>query len=375
MQLRLVLQPWDAPAWNRLIASFPGAHILQSWQWGEVKSQFGWRPLYCIWEEPTDGSIRAAALVLERSVTLPLVRTRLRLLYAPRGPVLCWEDKIVRRQVLDDLAALARDRRALFIKIDPEVSLGGGLPDAVDVVADPMGRELVEELRARGWRFSEEQVQFRNTVMIDLSPDLDQLLANMKQKARYNIRLAQRKGVSVRRGGVSDIDLLYRMYAETAARDDFVIRDASYYRALWGVMFTAGLAEALIAEVQGDAVAALVLFHFGAKAWYMQGMSRPLHREKMPNHLLQWEAIQRAKELGCKVYDLWGAPDVFEESDPLWGVYRFKEGLGGQVIRTVGAWDFPTWLPGYRLYTHILPRILDLMRRSGKQRTRQMVAS
>ncbi len=375
MQFRLVTQPGDAPSWNRLITSFPGAHILQSWQWGEVKSQFGWRPLYCIWEEPTDNSVRAAALVLERSATLPLIGTRLRLLYAPRGPVLCWEDQTTRRQVLKDLAALARDRRALFIKIDPEVSLGSGTQQAGDAVANPTGLGLIEDLRAGGWRFSEEQVQFRNTVMIDLSPNLGDLLANMKQKARYNIRLAQRKGVSVRRGEASDIDLLYRMYAETAARDDFVIRDASYYRTLWTVMFTAGMAEALIAEVQGEAVAALVLFHFGAKAWYMQGMSRPLHREKMPNHLLQWEAIQRAKELGCKVYDLWGAPDVFEEDDPLWGVYRFKEGLGGRVIRTVGAWDFPTWLPGYRLYTQILPRILDLMRRRGKQRTRQMVAS
>jgi lipid II:glycine glycyltransferase (peptidoglycan interpeptide bridge formation enzyme) len=374
MQFRLASQPWDAPNWNRLIASFPGAHILQSWQWGEVKSQFGWRPLYCTWEDSGEVSIRAAALVLERSAALPLLGRRLRLLYAPRGPLLLWEDQAARQRVLEDLASLARSRRALFIKIDPEVSLGSGLPGAVDAVDDPLGQALIEDLRSGGWRFSEEQVQFCNTVMIDLSPSVDELLANMKQKARYNIRLAQRKGVSVRRGGVSDIDLLYRMYAETAARDDFVIRDASYYRALWTVMFTAGFAEALIAEVQGEAIAALVLFHFGAKAWYMQGMSRPLHREKMPNHLLQWEAIQRAKELGCTVYDLWGAPDTFDESDPLWGVYRFKEGLGGRVIRTVGAWDFPSWPLGYRLYTQILPRILDRMRRRGKQRTRQMVA-
>jgi lipid II:glycine glycyltransferase (peptidoglycan interpeptide bridge formation enzyme) len=152
-----------------------------------------------------------------------------------------------------------------------------------------------------------------------------------------------------------------------------VIRDQAYYQALWFTMMDAGLAEPLIAEVEGQPVAGVVIFRFAGRAWYMQGMSRPAHREKMPNYLLQWEAIRRAKAGGCRVYDLWRAPDDFTESDPLWGVYRFKEGLGGQVVRHIGAWDQPVRPLSYQLYTRLLPRMLDLMRRRGKERTRRLI--
>jgi lipid II:glycine glycyltransferase (peptidoglycan interpeptide bridge formation enzyme) len=100
-------------------------------------------------------------------------------------------------------------------------------------------------------------------------------------------------------------------------------------------------------------------------------MSRDAHREKMPTYLLQWEAMKWAKARGCVVYDLWGAPDVFDESDSMWGVFRFKEGLGGQVMRTLGAYDFapnPLW---YALYAKVMPKVLDMMRSAGKARVRQ----
>jgi lipid II:glycine glycyltransferase (peptidoglycan interpeptide bridge formation enzyme) len=127
----------------------------------------------------------------------------------------------------------------------------------------------------------------------------------------------------------------------------------------------------LIAEVDGEPVAAIFVFYFAGRASYVYGMSRDKHREKMPAYLLQWEAMKRAKANGCTVYDLWGAPDAFDESDSLWGVYRFKEGLGGQVIRTLGAWDFapsPLW---YKMYSEIIPRMLDVMRSRGKAKTKQ----
>ncbi len=82
----------------------------------------------------------------------------------------------------------------------------------------------------------------------------------------------------------------------------------------------------------------------------------------MPNHLLQWEAIRLAASQGCTRYDLWGAPDVLEESDPMWGVWRFKEGLGARFAPHIGAWDFPVSGPLYWSYTSAMPRVLDLMR-------------
>jgi lipid II:glycine glycyltransferase (peptidoglycan interpeptide bridge formation enzyme) len=367
-----------------LIANLPGSHFLQTWEWSQVKSQFGWSPLRRVWLEGQEGSqewtedsgleerrVQAAALVLERAVPLGGFAARLRVLYAPKGPLLAWEDAGLRRRVLQDLRSLAQRRGAIFVKIDPDVPLGRGVPGQPGAQEDSSGAELVGCLQNLGWRFSEEQPQFRNTVQIDLRPEEDQLLANMKQKTRYNIRLAQRRGVSIRSAGLQDLDLLYRMYAETSVRDGFVIRDERYYQAVWTEFLQAGMAEALVAEVEGEAVAAVMVFRFAGKAWYFYGMSRPLHREKMPNYLLQWEAMRRAKAAGCRAYDLWGAPDRFQEEDPLWGVYRFKEGLGGQVVRFVGAWDLPVRRAWYGLYTQALPRLLDWMRRRGQARTRR----
>jgi len=346
--------------------------VLQTCEWAETKARNGWEPIYAVWRG-TDGAVQAAALILERTLRLGGFAARLRIHYIPRGPLLDWQDTRLRGQVLDDLQAFSRRKGAIFLKIDPEVPLGMGIPGGEGLSDDPLGLSVQNELSRRGWQFSESQVQFRNTVVVDLSPTEEDLLARMKQKSRYNIRLAERKGVRIRTGSTADLPLLYRMYAETAVRDGFVIREEGYYRSLWERFIRAGKAEPLIAEVEAEPVAAVIIFRFAGKAWYLFGMSRQAHREKMPNALLQWEAMRRAKAHDCQVYDLWGAPDVFDENDPLWGVFRFKEGLGGQVLRTLGAWDFPVNPLFFQIYTRTLPRILDVMRRRGRARTQQEV--
>jgi len=360
----------DAERWNAFVSELPGAHLLQSWQWGQVKSAHGWTPIPRIWD--TDGR-RAAALVLERTVRPAGLPLALRVLYVPRGPLLDWSDADLRRTVLEDMIDLARQRRAIFIKMDPELVLRTGVPGSPDDCPNPQAAEVTEELTRRGWRISDEQIQFRNTVQIDLRGEEADWLARMKQKTRYNIRLAERKGVAVRIAEEKELPLFYRMYAETAVRDGFVIRPEEYYLGVWRTFMQAGMAQPLLAEVEGEPVAGLVLFWFAGRAWYLYGMSRDVHREKMPNYLLQWEAMRLAKAQGCQMYDLWGAPDRFDESDSMWGVFRFKEGLGGTVARTPGAWDFPTRPVLYTLYTRILPRLLDLMRRRGQERIRQEV--
>lgn len=234
---------------------------------------------------------------------------------------------------------------------------------------------MTSELKRRSWRFSSDQIQFKNTVQINLSASEDEMLAHMKQKTRYNIRLAEKKGVTVRIGAQADLPMLYKIYAETSVRDGFVIRNEEYYQTVWQTFMQSSEpdAEPLIAEVNGEIVAAIFIFYFAGRAYYVYGMSREAYREKMPNYLLQWEAMKRSKARGCFVYDLWGAPDEFNENNSLWGVFRFKEGLGGEVIRTLGAWDFapnPFW---YKMYSEIIPRVLDLMRSRGKQRTRQAI--
>jgi lipid II:glycine glycyltransferase (peptidoglycan interpeptide bridge formation enzyme) len=163
------------------------------------------------------------------------------------------------------------------------------------------------------------------------------------------------------------------MYAETSVRDGFVIRSEEYYRAVWDRFYEAGMLIPLLAEVEGQPVAGLMLFVFGSQSWYLYGMSRDLYRDWMPNYLLQWEAMQASRAAGCETYDLWGAPDEFNDSDPMWGVYRFKLGLGAYEARHIGAWDLPLQPLTYGLYTQVLPRLIAAMRWRGRRATRRQV--
>ena len=368
--------------WNEIISKLPDPHFLQSYEWGQVKAKYGWVPYYAIWTEDGKFSISsncqlpitnvvAAALILKRTAF-----RRFSIFYAPKGPLMDWTNESLRKRVLDDLQSFAKKQGAIFLKLDPDVVLGRGVPASVDEVTENSGQAVMSELRRRGWVESSDQIQFRNTVMVDLSVNEEDILMRMKQKTRYNVRLAEKKGVTVRVGTVEDLPVLYKMYAETSVRDGFVIRDEEYYMTVWKLFMSSTVhgqpsAVPLIAEVDNEPVAAIFLFMFAGRGYYVYGMSRDKHREKMPTYLLQWAAMKHAKAHGCLTYDLWGAPDVFDESDSMWGVYRFKEGLGGEVVRTLGAYDFAPNKFWYSMYSDVMPRVLNFMRSRGKEKTKQ----
>lgn len=361
--------------WNSVISKLPNSHFLQTWEWAQIKAVYGWKPMPFIWIDKNQ--VVAAAMILKKQVISRGFAARLCVLYCPKGPLMDWLNESLRNQVLNDLQGFAKKQGAIFLKVDPDVVLGTGISGNEDAREDNGGQVVLSDLKRRGWIFSSDQIQFRNTVLLDLSASEDEMLARMKQKTRYNVRLAEKKGVAVRAGTLADLPMLYKMYAETSVRDGFVIRDEGYYKTVWETFMKQSAvsdqpsAEPLIAEVEGQPVAAIFVFYFAGRAYYVYGMSREAHREKMPTYLLQWEAMKRAKSRGCSVYDLWGAPDEFNESDSMWGVYRFKEGLGGQVVRTLGAWDFAPNSLWYKMYSEIIPRVLDVMRSRGKARTRE----
>lgn len=373
----------SGPEWNSLIQQLPSPHLLQTWEWAKFKSAYGWEPipLASFRRDDTGQIVEAAAMLLKKQILRRGFARRLSILYVPKGPLLDWSNKALRDAVLDDLRNIAIKAGAIFIKMDPDVILGHGVPGSVEAREAENGAQIQRELRQRGWLFASDQIQFRNTVLLDLRRPDDQILAEMAQKTRYNLRLAAKRGVTVRDARREDLPRLYAMYAETSRRDGFVIRDRGYYETVWRAFMEnheRGLepaAEALIAEVEDEPVAALFLFRFARQAYYLYGMSREAHREKMPNQLLQWEAIRRAKQRGCEVYDLWGAPDEFRPGDPLWGVFRFKQGFGGELVRTLGAWDYPASSFWYQFYTGVMPRVLDLMRRRGQAKTRGDLAA
>ena len=331
----------DPGQFDALLLRFAHPHILQSSHWAAHKAPT-WRNQARLWGS-NERPLAAANILTRRLGKLPV-----RVQYVPKGPIMAdahhWDD------VLADLEQHARRSGTLFIKIDPDV-------DAESAA----GQTLIALLQKRGWVFSPDQIQFRNTVLSDLSQDEDGILAGMKQKTRYNIRLAARRGVQVQPG--ADFDTFYTLYAQTSQRDGFLIRPRATYLRIMQRLQNAGLGQLLLAAVDDQPIAGVYLFRFGTTAWYFYGASSNEHRRLMPNHLLQWQAMRWAKAQGCTTYDWWGAPDNLIESDPMWGVVRFKLGFGGTLRQWIGAWDYAPRPVLYRFYTQNMPRILSIMRR------------
>ncbi len=356
----------DRRQWNATLALLPFSHVLQTWEWGDFKgATTGWQPERIAYFH--QGVVVAMAQVLTRT------EAGQKIMYVPKGPVLDYENKALRKAVLEEMKRHARESQAIFIKIDPDIPVGWGVPGEADELDDRLGLEVAREWREAGMVFSHDQVQFRNSVVLDLRLDDDSLMERMKQKTRYNVRLGpEKKGLDIRLGTSDDMRMLYDLYAETAQRDDFIIRPFEYYHKAWGAFMDAGLAVPIIAEFQGDAIAHVIIFGFGGRAWYFYGASSDRERHRMPNYALQWAAIQWAKSVGMLVYDFWGAPDNFSDpDDPLAGVFKFKEGFGGATVRRIGAWDYPADERRYKLYTRWMPRVLSVMKFFGRLRMRR----
>jgi lipid II:glycine glycyltransferase (peptidoglycan interpeptide bridge formation enzyme) len=354
------VQGWDdnflLSTWNDSVRDLPYAHVLQTAEWGAFKQRTtGWIP-----DHVQLNGARGAALVLTRRMGPFAV------MYVPKGPMLDYGNPRQLTTALDQLESLARRMGAIWLKIDPDVVIGTGEPGSPDATSDPVGEAVTRTLVARGWRFSNSQVQFRNTIVVDLTCSEDELLRRMSQGTRYKVRYGPKHGITVRSGTLTDLSLLYRLYAHTGARDGFLTRPESYYTDEWGSLLRAGLAHPLIAEYEGAALAHVILFRFGRTCWYFYGASSDNHRNLMPTYALQWEAMRWAKSVGCTRYDFWGVPDNFTESNSMWGVYRFKTGFGGTVTRTMGAWDYAPNRALYALYERIMPRFIAVLKRIRK---------
>ncbi len=309
---------FPAPAaWDDFVSASPQGHLLQGWAWGEFKGRFGWQPLRLA--VTNNGRMVAAAQMLLRRLPYRC------LAYLPRGPVLDPADGELAAALLPALHRLARSRGAIALKAEP----------------CSLDNAQASWWIQQGFQASPQTIQPRRTIVVDLRPDEEAILAQMKPKWRYNIRLAARKEVSVRQGSAQDLSAFYALMLETGQRDGFGVHAPAYYEAAFQLYHPSHMAV-FLAEYQGQPLAGLMAFAFGQQAIYMYGASSDRERPRMPNHLLQWEAMRWARALGCSSYDLWGIPDV-DPSSPsagLAGVERFKAGFGGQDTRYIGAFDY-----------------------------------
>ncbi len=336
----MIIQP-SAGRWDAFVASRPQAHILQTSWWGELKSRFGWSADRIA---VSDGNkIVAGALVLFRKLPMRLGT----LAYIPKGPILDFDDDAITSELLRGLDRLMKRHRSILLKIEPD-----RLTDL----------RFSTRLAALGFRPSPQTIQPPRTITIDIARDDGEILAAMHPKTRYNIRLAAKKDVLVREATEEDVTSFSDLMQITGERDDFAVHSADYYAAAYRLFAPADRARLFVATYQAQVIAGLFVFALGNRAWYFYGASGEAERQRMPNHALQWAAIQWAKSRGCCEYDLWGIPDeddatleaqYLERSDDLWGVYRFKRGFGGQIVRFAGAFDRvydPLLYQAYKMY-------------------------
>jgi len=326
------LRELSASEWDALVARHPRGHLLQTHAWGRLKAAHGWR---ASWSALFTNLEQPIGMVMMLTRTLPHGLGRIG--YVPRGPVVDWDDEASAAAGLHAVRSLGCQAGVFAVVVEP------------DLLDTPADRRLLARLGLKPAPFS---VQPRRTIWVNLDVDEDvDVLAAMKPKTRYNVGLARRRGVTVRVGGVEDAPLFYDLLRTTANRGEFSIHTLDYYQDFLRLFAQGTEAPAclLIAEYQQKLLAALVVAAVGERAIYLYGASGDQHRDLMPAYLLQWEAMLWARRRGCKTYDLWGVPDADEatleanferRSDGLWGVYRFKRGFGGQVVRYIGAWVY-----------------------------------
>ncbi|MBM4421711.1 MAG: peptidoglycan bridge formation glycyltransferase FemA/FemB family protein [Chloroflexi bacterium] len=319
--------------WDDGAALAPGGHVMQSTAWARIREAQGWRAEYL-----REGG--AHALVLWRGSPFGPIG------YVPRGPVA--RDDDVLAPMLARLAALARERGAVFLKVDPEI-------DAARAGA----------YAAAGYRRSEDIQPVLATFEIDLAASEEELLAGLDKDTRWSVRTAPRRGVTVRTAHREpDLRAFYGLYAETGRRAGFITREWRYYERVWRTLVDAGLATLRLAEVEGRAHAGAMTWRCGDRELYMHGATGAEGRTSLAAYSLQWECIVAAKRAGRRRYDLGGVPvSEGDTRDPMHGPYLFKKGFGGTRRAFAGAHDTvprPLAYAAYRVAQPLYTRALRL---------------
>lgn len=324
----------DSKKWDAFVRQHARGHLLQLSAWGELKADYGWKPVrVALLDE--GGNVCAGAQLLFRKFPLG------KLAYLPYGPVVDWNNRPLLEDIMRVVHQTAKLNGAAFLKIEP----GQGIePDA---------------LSSLGFQPSPQTVQPPRTILVDLA-DNDTMLKRMNQMTRRNIRKSEKQGVEIREGSRRDVDSFNAILHETGERQAFGVHVPSYYEKAYDLFVPQGDAVLLMGSAEGRDLAGVFVFKVGQQAWYLYGASSDRERQRMASFAVQWAGIQWARDRGCVTYDMYGIPDEDENvleaqfetrSDDLWGVYRFKRGWGGRVVRSAGTWDKIYNYPLYSLYS------------------------
>lgn len=266
--------------------------------------------------------------------------------YVPKGPMP--DDEQVKI-----LHKIALENNCIFIKCEPKVEVGSEKGEVKNLgkLGFVKGRSLFTKYN----------------FVLDVRPSEEELLASFKQKTRYNIRVAEKKGVTVQiDDSITAFEKYLNLTEETTKRQGFYAHSSSYHKKMWSVLHAADIAHLLVAKYEGEIITTWVLFKFGDTLYYPYGASTRLHREVMANNLVMWEAIKLAKKWGLSYLDMWGAlgPDA-DPNDPWYGFHTFKAGYNPRQVEYIGTWDYvakPLLYGIYRIGENIRWKLLRLLK-------------
>jgi lipid II:glycine glycyltransferase (peptidoglycan interpeptide bridge formation enzyme) len=322
----LVITPGEqlgAQTWDQLLLAQPEGNLLQSWKWGQLQARFGWRVERLAFHAGSSGvcSLQRTPALFPGGATY----------YVPRGPAVAEPDRLL---VLDTLERRATSGGGLVLRVEPNAVVGDEWPAFFEGRGFVKGKAVQPEATQR--------------LRIDLEPE--SLKAGFKPKTRYNLNLAEKKGVRVR--GSHDVASFARLAQDTGKRQGIHLPGVAYYQAALEIFGPSDEVRLYLADHEGDTLGGIMVFRFGRTAYYLFGGSSDRKRDLMPNYLLHWQAMLDFRAMGCDTYDWWGIPEEPAPDHPWFGLYRFKTGFGGETVRYTG------------LYEHVLrPGPLKLERR------------
>jgi len=305
---------------KEFLNTHPKSHFLQSPEWAKTKS-FWKRELIVIKE---NNKIKGTMSVLIRKT--PLFGNSI--MYAGRGFVCDIDDKETLEKLTIEVKKLAQKYKAFIFRMDPDVPVDN--KDFLNLMLS-LGYKEKKNIKS-----IDDVIQPKYVMRLNLKNHTeDSLIATFHSKTRYNIRLAIKKGVTVREGKTEkDIEIFHKIMKETGSRDDFFIRDASYFKTIVDNLGPEHV-KILIAEHEGTPIAVAMPILYGDKVWYLYGGSSNQYRNLMATYLIQWEMMKWGLKEKCNIYDFRGITGYWDEKSPQYGVYKFKKGFNGYEVEFV----------------------------------------
>ena len=331
--MRFVTDEESKKQYSEFLQKHERCNFQQSLEWGEIKTN--WKKEVILAEDEQKNIIGSLCVWIRK---IPIFGN---IMYSSRGPVCNIHDMAVLKQLTDGAKELAKKYNAFVLRIEPDI-----------LSSDQEFRDVVTNL---GYKIKDDAKDFKDEIQpryvfrLDIKDKTEEeVMAGFKQKWRYNIRLAGRKGVTVKEGTREDLKAFHEIMVETGKRDGFITRPLEYFEKMYDSL--GDHMKLLMAYYEGEPISGVIPIFYGNKTWYLYGASSNKHRNLMPNYLLQWEMIKMAIARHDDIYDFRGVSGVVDENHPQYGLYRFKQGFGATFTEFIGEVYMPYKPITYKLY-------------------------